>query len=53
MDRIFVIFGALSAFIGVTAGAFGAHGFRFIPFSFLCRMSDTFVTEFPDVFNLI
>ncbi len=28
MDRIFVIFGALSAFIGVAAGAFGAHGLK-------------------------
>ena len=28
MDRIFVIFGALSAFIGLAAGAFGAHGLK-------------------------
>ena len=28
MDRIFVIFGALSAFIGIAAGAFGAHGLK-------------------------
>jgi uncharacterized membrane protein YgdD (TMEM256/DUF423 family) len=28
MDRIFVIIGALSALIGVAAGAFGAHGLK-------------------------
>ena len=28
MDRIFFVMGALSAFIGVAAGAFGAHGLK-------------------------
>lgn len=28
MDRTFLVIGALSAFIGVAAGAFGAHGLR-------------------------
>lgn len=28
MDRIFFTLGAVSAFIGVAAGAFGAHGLR-------------------------
>lgn len=28
MDRTFVILGALSAFLGVAAGAFGAHGLK-------------------------
>ena len=28
MERIFFILGALSAFIGVAAGAFGAHGLK-------------------------
>jgi uncharacterized membrane protein YgdD (TMEM256/DUF423 family) len=28
MERIFFVFGALSAFIGVAAGAFGAHGLK-------------------------
>lgn len=28
MQRIFFVFGALSAFIGVAAGAFGAHGLK-------------------------
>ncbi len=28
MERTFVILGALSAFIGVAAGAFGAHGLK-------------------------
>ena len=28
MDRLFFIAGALSAFVGVAAGAFGAHGLR-------------------------
>jgi uncharacterized membrane protein YgdD (TMEM256/DUF423 family) len=28
MERIFIVIGALSAFIGVAAGAFGAHGLK-------------------------
>jgi uncharacterized membrane protein YgdD (TMEM256/DUF423 family) len=28
MDRVFLVIGALSAFIGVAAGAFGAHGLK-------------------------
>ncbi|MBU1565149.1 MAG: DUF423 domain-containing protein [Proteobacteria bacterium] len=28
MERVFFIIGALSAFIGVAAGAFGAHGLK-------------------------
>jgi uncharacterized membrane protein YgdD (TMEM256/DUF423 family) len=28
MERIFFVLGALSAFIGVAAGAFGAHGLK-------------------------
>jgi uncharacterized membrane protein YgdD (TMEM256/DUF423 family) len=28
MDRVFFLIGALSAFVGVAAGAFGAHGLR-------------------------
>ena len=28
MDRLFIATGALSAFIGVAAGAFGAHGLK-------------------------
>jgi uncharacterized membrane protein YgdD (TMEM256/DUF423 family) len=28
MDRIFVMLGAVSAFVAVAAGAFGAHGLR-------------------------
>lgn len=28
MDRVFITIGALSAFIGVAAGAFGAHALR-------------------------
>ncbi|MHB8772923.1 MAG: DUF423 domain-containing protein [Syntrophales bacterium] len=28
MERVFFVLGALSAFIGVAAGAFGAHGLR-------------------------
>jgi uncharacterized membrane protein YgdD (TMEM256/DUF423 family) len=28
MERIFIIIGALSGFIGVAAGAFGAHGLK-------------------------
>lgn len=28
MDRIFFLIGALSAFVGVAAGAFGAHGLK-------------------------
>ena len=28
MDRLFFLIGALSAFVGVAAGAFGAHGLR-------------------------
>jgi len=28
MDRIFFVVGALSAFVGVAAGAFGAHGLK-------------------------
>ncbi len=28
MERIFFIIGALSAFVGVAAGAFGAHGLK-------------------------
>ena len=28
MDRVFFIAGALSAFVGVAAGAFGAHGLK-------------------------
>jgi uncharacterized membrane protein YgdD (TMEM256/DUF423 family) len=28
MERIFLILGALSAFMGVAAGAFGAHGLK-------------------------
>jgi len=28
MDRLFFIIGALSAFVGVAAGAFGAHGLK-------------------------
>jgi len=28
MDRLFVILGAASAFVGVTAGAFGAHALK-------------------------
>ena len=28
MERIFIVLGALSAFIGVAAGAFGAHGLK-------------------------
>ena len=28
MDRIFFLLGALSAFVGVAAGAFGAHGLK-------------------------
>ncbi|HEY0738234.1 MAG TPA: DUF423 domain-containing protein, partial [Herpetosiphonaceae bacterium] len=28
MDRTFLVIGALSALIGVAAGAFGAHGLR-------------------------
>ena len=28
MDRIFFVLGALSAFVGVAAGAFGAHGLK-------------------------
>jgi uncharacterized membrane protein YgdD (TMEM256/DUF423 family) len=28
MDRVFIVIGALSAFIGVAAGAFGAHGLK-------------------------
>ena len=28
MDRLFFLIGALSAFVGVAAGAFGAHGLK-------------------------
>ena len=28
MDRIFFLIGAVSAFVGVAAGAFGAHALR-------------------------
>jgi uncharacterized membrane protein YgdD (TMEM256/DUF423 family) len=28
MERIFLFLGALSAFMGVAAGAFGAHGLK-------------------------
>ena len=28
MDRVFYLIGALSAFVGVAAGAFGAHGLK-------------------------
>ena len=28
MERILLVFGAMSAFIGVAAGAFGAHGLK-------------------------
>ncbi|MGH9903709.1 MAG: DUF423 domain-containing protein, partial [Pyrinomonadaceae bacterium] len=28
MDRVFFIIGALSAFVGVAAGAFGAHSLK-------------------------
>lgn len=28
MDRLFFLMGALSAFVGVAAGAFGAHGLK-------------------------
>jgi uncharacterized membrane protein YgdD (TMEM256/DUF423 family) len=28
MDRVFFLIGAISAFIGVAAGAFGAHGLK-------------------------
>jgi uncharacterized membrane protein YgdD (TMEM256/DUF423 family) len=28
MDRLFFLIGAVSAFVGVAAGAFGAHGLR-------------------------
>ena len=28
MERVFVVIGAISAFIGVAAGAFGAHGLK-------------------------
>ncbi|MGZ5127162.1 MAG: hypothetical protein ACXWI6_16550 [Burkholderiales bacterium] len=28
MDRVFFALGALSAFLGVTAGAFGAHALK-------------------------
>ena len=28
MERVFIVIGSLSAFIGVAAGAFGAHGLK-------------------------
>ena len=28
MDRVFLVIGAVSAFLGVAAGAFGAHGLK-------------------------
>ncbi|MDT7689355.1 MAG: hypothetical protein QOE46_2114 [Acidobacteriota bacterium] len=39
MDRLFFLMGALSAFIGVAAGAFGAHGLK-------GRLGDEMLTVF-------